>query len=408
MNLRIFKNTFRGIGWFVCLLVSCFSCEEKELLYTGISTEGVAFQEVEVSSISFDRESNQLIITIPYGTSVNALTPIFSLNGPGEAIPASGTSQNFSQPVYYTVIHPSGGKRVYQFVVRQSEQPSPVITSLSTQEITAGESLTITGQNFGNFSLAIKTALLNNERLITGIPFQLVDQNNLKLVIPDTVKAGSYKISISVNGKSVTSSGDLKVIYPAPQLKSLTKLHVLPNDTVAIVGRFLDEGLYQYRVVLKGEGGSELRITPLPSSNNQGTTLLFTIPSNAVAGKYNLSVVNETINKAATALALQVYDPTLPFVTSIVNKKAAYTAGENLVLSTVNFDKSQARFYQVTLINDEVSIAQNGMYNANNKQLTIKLPTSVGTGSYKLSFNLFNPPVDYIYNFQTDLIINIQ
>lgn len=407
MNLRIFKNTFRGIGWVVCLIVSCFSCEEKELLYTEISTEGVAFQEVEVSSISFDRESNQLIITIPYGTSVNALTPIFSLNGPGEAIPASGTSQNFSQPVYYTVIHPSGGKRVYQFVVRQSEQPSPVITSLSTQEITAGESLTITGQNFGNFSLAIKTALLNNQRLITGIPFQLVDQNNLKLVIPDTVKAGSYKISISVNGKSVTSSGDLKVIYPAPQLQSLTKLHVLPKDTVAILGRFLDESLYQYRVVLKGEGGSELRITPLPSSNNQGTTLLFAIPSNAVAGKYNLAVVNETINKAATALALQVYDPTLPFVTSIVNKKAAYSAGENLTLSTVNFDKSQARFYQVTFIGEKGVVAKNGIYDATKKQLTVRIPADVDTGTYYLSFFLSAPDINYSYGFITDLFIEL-
>lgn len=71
-------------------------------------------------------DGSNLDVVMPTGTDVKSLTPTFTIHEKAAAQPASGTAQDFSEPVTYTVTAESGEKQTYTVTVYVApETPAP-------------------------------------------------------------------------------------------------------------------------------------------------------------------------------------------------------------------------------------------------------------------------------------------
>ncbi|WP_312079184.1 DUF4960 domain-containing protein [Chryseobacterium sp.] len=83
------------------LIVSCES-EMEEGLVTDVSVNVSSFKVNGVAG-EIDHQNDKITVTLPYGTAVNAVTPTIEIPQGSVISPASGTVQNFSQPIKYRV-----------------------------------------------------------------------------------------------------------------------------------------------------------------------------------------------------------------------------------------------------------------------------------------------------------------
>ena len=136
----------------------------------------------------------------------------------------------------------------------------------------------------------------------------------------------------------------------------------------------------------------------------------FILPNYVTLGEYEVKIYNASEKKLSGTLAtiLNIYDPSLPFVTGILNTQAFYKKSEKLTFKTSNFEKLEARFYQVNLVGVAKTYIQNGIYDATKKTLSIELPDTIQAGTYAIHFSLYEPKQAINYSFQTDLQIAVK
>ncbi|MDN3688840.1 PKD domain-containing protein [Cyclobacterium jeungdonense] len=76
-----------------------------------------------IGTISIDAENEAVNIQVPFGTDVTTLTPEFTISG-ASVTPVSGTSQDFTNPVVYTVLAADGSESDWTVTVLV-ETPDP-------------------------------------------------------------------------------------------------------------------------------------------------------------------------------------------------------------------------------------------------------------------------------------------
>ena len=74
--------------------------------------------------------SHAIALTVPYGTSVTALVPTIIITG-ASVSPASGTAQNFTSPVTYTVTAADSTTQAYMVTVTVALNPAKAITAFN-------------------------------------------------------------------------------------------------------------------------------------------------------------------------------------------------------------------------------------------------------------------------------------
>ncbi|MBN8459804.1 MAG: IPT/TIG domain-containing protein, partial [Verrucomicrobia bacterium] len=105
-----------------------------------------AFDTLAVGTI---HEQNKMItLIVPEGTNVTALTPRIEVSPNTTVFPLSGSAQNFSSPVPYTVTAEDGSTTTYTVVVSQGLPP--VISGFSPASGPVGSQVVITGSGFLN------------------------------------------------------------------------------------------------------------------------------------------------------------------------------------------------------------------------------------------------------------------
>jgi hypothetical protein len=70
-----------------------------------------------------DEMAKTISITLPYGTPVNSLTPVITVSSGATVSPRSGTAQDFSSPVSYTVRAEDGTTETYAVTVTVAPPP---------------------------------------------------------------------------------------------------------------------------------------------------------------------------------------------------------------------------------------------------------------------------------------------
>jgi len=84
--------------------------------------------ETPVATGAIAESGHRIVLTVPYGTKLSSLTPTITITG-ASITPASGQSQNFSDPVTYTVRASDGSAQEYLVSVTVAANPAKAITS---------------------------------------------------------------------------------------------------------------------------------------------------------------------------------------------------------------------------------------------------------------------------------------
>lgn len=112
---------------FICSFYSCskspgFNSWKEINSFRLLKADGSSFSPAEIS-IRYTKDS--ILLTLPYNTNLNPLTPIFNITGISVS-PASGVPQNFESPVTYTVTAEDGSTAVYTVIVTRQKAPGIV------------------------------------------------------------------------------------------------------------------------------------------------------------------------------------------------------------------------------------------------------------------------------------------
>lgn len=103
-----FKMIFAGLSSLVCICASCIKEEapnaEADILSCTLPDESMLSAEVNVElPYDYAQEAYPIYISVKEGVDITALAPEFTLTEGATIEPASGSVQNLSSPVRYTV-----------------------------------------------------------------------------------------------------------------------------------------------------------------------------------------------------------------------------------------------------------------------------------------------------------------
>lgn len=345
-------------------------------------------------------KDNQITVSLPYGALVKSLSTKIETQNTVEIIPKSGIPQDFSKPIYYTLIGENGTKVIYTVKVILEPQPTPIISKMEKDTTEAGLTNIIVGKNFGNFAFGVKASLINSKNESQEVPFKLLDSTKIEILVPILTKVGNYKVNIKVNTLEVVSTTTLYVGYPSPQIESLSHKNILSNDTLWITGKYFDPS-YAFAAVFKKTNNTFEKPAVLSKNNQLGI-----VPKDLV-GQYDVLVRNTSERKLSkiSAFSVNVFDHSKPYIAKMVSPKELYRKGDMLIFETKNFDKAPARFYQAILKNNQRTYIQNGLFS--NGNLSVILPENIIKGKYAVSFLLSDPEKNYNYSFENDMVLEV-
>ncbi len=146
---------------------------------------------------------NNITATVPVGTNLTNLVPTISIPATATISPASGTAQNFSGPVTYTVKAQDGSTQAYTVTV--SIQGVSIVSFAPTTG-GAGTLVVINGVGFSGVSTENKVTINGaNANITASSPTQITVQ------IPD--RAGAGNLVVAVGAKQATSASAFNYQY---------------------------------------------------------------------------------------------------------------------------------------------------------------------------------------------------
>lgn len=110
------------------LLLFTISCKTLEPVVDVVKSSQKEITALTLGNISgatstFDASTNTYIFSVPSGTNVKALALTFTLPNGATSSPASGSIQDFTNPVSYTITAEDGTKQVIKVVVNVQTAP---------------------------------------------------------------------------------------------------------------------------------------------------------------------------------------------------------------------------------------------------------------------------------------------
>lgn len=387
---------FIAIGF----LYSCKSAENNvwEIpTINSISLAGMSILQTEISDI--DR---RVTIWVPYQTNVTSIVPTIVTKNAISIIPSSNVAQNFSSPVYYTLVSESGQKVIYEIQVKAQEQPMPLINRVIGDTLEAGMSFQILGRNFGLNPTEVQ-ASVNSAGNTTHLKTELLDSLHIRVFSQDNLLPGSYTLALKVKNKITEYNKSIIVQYPTPLVDSLDYWNVIQEENIQIFGKYLSKN-YDYNIVLIDKEGYS---TILPMFFND-SMLMCKIPVSVKEGVYSVKIINTSLKKESKIVAksITVYRKDMPYL--IYSEKITelrLKPSSNVVFTTANFEKTPARFYQIQLESNNGSFMQNALYSAANNRLTFTTPQT--KGRYSINLVLSNE-TNILYQINTRFILIIE
>ena len=381
-------------------LYSCKSTENNvwEIpAINSISLAGTSILQTEISDI--DR---RVIIWVPYQTNLTSIVPTIVTKNTITIIPSSNVVQNFSTPVYYTLVSESGQKVIYEIQVKTQEQPIPLINRVIGDTLEAGMSFQILGRNFGLNPTEVQ-ASISSAGNTTNLKTELLDSLHIQVYSQDNLLPGSYTLTLKVKNKSTEYTKPLTVQYPTPLVDSLDYWNIIQEESIQVFGKYLSKN-YDYNMVLTDKEGHTFMI---PMLFNNGV-LVCKIPVSVKEGTYRVKIINTSLKKESKIVAksITVYRKDMPFL--IDSKKITESRlkpGSTVEFTTENFEKIPARFYQVQLDGNNDSFVQNALYSSSNNRLTFSAPQA--KGRYSISLVLSNE-TNILYQINTRFLLTIE
>ncbi|WP_221391408.1 DUF5018 domain-containing protein [Dyadobacter sp. NIV53] len=279
--------TVNRCSCFILLILLVLSCKEKESLPGNGHILSFALQTVTATSINIDESTGRIQIAVAYGTVLNALSADIQISPSATIVPSGSVLQDFSRPVSYTVTAANGSKKVYTVMVSSAQQPAAQILGFSKESLRAGETLLISGKDFGSFGLAINAMLKNVQGQEFAIPSELIDSSHVRLTIPVSIDPAAYFVKIIKNKLETVSTQTIMVRIPAPEITAVKVHNILQGDSLVVAGSYIVPALHVYQLILVGEQGTY----SLPSAAAQNGKLSFAVGTDIKAGLYTASLL---------------------------------------------------------------------------------------------------------------------
>lgn len=388
--------------YLLCCLFSIIACETDKLPSNPPQILRFDFSGIKPVYIDINHVAKTISIILPYQSSLSTLVPQIEAETGTTIIPSSGIAQDFRKDVYYTLSR-SNQKVIYTVKVSITNQPKPSIVEVIPDSTEAGLNFEVIGKNFGKFSLDIQASLIDNKGTETLLKHHLIDSTQILLTTSIEQEKGWYQIKLKVRNQETISTSKILITYPAPQLTSLEKINLLNSDTLWLKGKYLDQNNYQYQLFLSRPEESYFIDLSAVNNNKFG----FILSKDVTIGKYEVKIHNQTLKQFSRqeSFQIEIYDANQPFIKEILNLKEAYKPTEKVTFKTLNFDKIDARFFQVSLTGYDKTYIQNGVYDSIKKALNIELPNNIKAGNYSISFLLTTSDNKNNYSFNTDLLL---
>lgn len=112
----------RKLFWSFTIFL-CFICVQGCVASSGAEAIKFSFIIQDKEFVGQIDPSNDIKITVPYGTDISKLAPKIVVSPGAKISPASGTEQDFSQPVVYYVTARDG--TAVEYCIRVAAEPSP-------------------------------------------------------------------------------------------------------------------------------------------------------------------------------------------------------------------------------------------------------------------------------------------
>jgi eukaryotic-like serine/threonine-protein kinase len=215
---------------YLLFFVALIACSKKD-------TEPIKSSAKSISSFSFSTfnpainssiDSVQRVITafMPFGTNIANLAPAITISNKATVSPASGSVQDFTKPVIYTVTAEDGSSQTYTVKITIGKNPAKIIKSFSISEISASlQSINIdTTKKIitltipANIDLSSKTPVITISDKATIFPASGTPQNfNKPITYKVTAEDGTtvnYSVVVKLtavinnNGSILFGTGD--------------------------------------------------------------------------------------------------------------------------------------------------------------------------------------------------------
>jgi len=101
---------------FLLLVALLASCSDDDDIQRSAEKQMLEFS-INETKATIDQASHTVTMELPSGTDVSSLKPVIVVSDKASVDPLSGTEQNFTQPVNYTVTAEDGSKQVYAITI---------------------------------------------------------------------------------------------------------------------------------------------------------------------------------------------------------------------------------------------------------------------------------------------------
>lgn len=382
------------------------SCREKTEVLPVPEIISFKIKGIPVQDVHINADEGLITVQVPYGILLQDCFPEITFSEPVSIVPSLSVAQDFSKDVYYTVSSPSGGKKVYKVITKRESQPLIVLTGLSPVSLRAGDTVSVSGENFGKRPILISVYLQETgQEALTKADFRLIDSVTLHVAVPPGLKPAPYHLVVKKQEQQTRSVQQLDVRIPAPVITDIKHRQLQQGDTLFIAGQFIEAGGYTYSVLLE-QGGVPRTLPPLRMTSGGLTTV---IPENLAPAEYTVSVANQTeqvVSKPAPA-SIRIYDNSLPFVSGVTGLKTENKAEDVLLLRTVRFASVPSRFYTVLLSGFEKTFSVNGIYDHSGQTLKISLPPDILPSAYQMQVLFLDDQGAVIYTIILNDRLNI-
>jgi hypothetical protein len=105
------------------IIFSCKTTEPTVIKSSQKEVTSLSLTGIANATSTFDQATNTYTFTVPIGTNIKALALTFTLPTGATSVPTSGSTQDFTNPVYYTITAEDGSKQIYKILVNIQSAP---------------------------------------------------------------------------------------------------------------------------------------------------------------------------------------------------------------------------------------------------------------------------------------------
>lgn len=326
-----------------------------------------------------NRTEKKITLIVPNGTDVTALVPTIEVSGKATVSPASGTAQNFTNPVKYSVTAEDGSKQEYEVTIKISTTVNFTLKPhVGPAVLQQDDFIFIYGTNFGTDPSKAKIIMENS---LTGaikelLPASLYTDESMFAHIPDDMPLATYKVKVAINNQSTYMAETFTIVTHRPSISEVSSTTVTQGGTITITGKYFSATNNTVKLTM-GNTSTNLEVI-----SQSATSIEAKVSSSQEVGDYTISVVSNnkegffgsnkiTVTKTATA----------PVITSL--DKTSYSRGETITITGHNLKKigysSNINFIPFY---GGSTIVRSGIAKSDGTQITYTIPSDFPLDSY--------------------------